>query len=88
MLKSGSFMPMVLYGSIGSFGSNLTWDGTGKYWKYVHDSFPNFTHISNHIVRNLCKILIVYITANKRYGDIIPWKDFYNETAVQVNPQG
>jgi hypothetical protein len=39
----------------------------GKYEKYLHASFQLCILINNHKVRNICKILIEYLTAIKSY---------------------
>ena len=73
-------MPIVPYKCIGSFASNLTWGGMGKYEKYVHDHFQIFTHIRGLKVRKLCKISTIQL-ANKSYGQKTgrqeePWEDY------------
>jgi hypothetical protein len=58
----------MLYKSIRSFASDITWDGMGKGEKYVCDHFNFFTHISGLKMSKMCKIITISLISKKQ-GD-------------------
>ena len=45
----------------------------GKYKKYLHYQVQILTHLANFKARHLCKVLRIYLTANKSYGQKMCW---------------